>query len=369
LKICIIGAGNAGCAHAFKLTEYGHEIRLVKTSHSMHDDFFSKTTEDGTITAVDHTHLGLTSTQKIALITRDAEQGINGAEVVMVMTQSLQHDSLAPWIGPLIKKDQLLILIPGNLGSILFSHYVDKEVLIAEGESTPFDARIEADMKIHILFKNVRNAVSFIPANRTAEGNAIVSRILDTYGYTRRNVIESGLHNPNLVVHTIGSIMSAARIEQMKGEFWMYRESFSPSVWNIVSRLDDEKNAVLEKFGCERLNYLDACKFRNEEDLTKDSIKVFQSYAQDGGPKGPSSLNTRFLYEDVPNGLCVLSALGKKIGTGTPTCDALINLANCLLNTDFWQYARTTERLGISSWTFDQIVRYLNYRDVSTNRS
>ena len=85
-----------------------------------------------------------------------------------------------------------------------------------------------------ILFKNRRNAVSFLPKSRADEGLDYISTLVDTYKFKRQNLVESALHNPNLVVHTIGVIMSASRIEMMKGEFWMYKESFSPAIWNLM---------------------------------------------------------------------------------------------------------------------------------------
>jgi opine dehydrogenase len=42
MKIAIIGAGNAGCAHAFKFAEAGHVVNLIKTSHAMHDENFNQ---------------------------------------------------------------------------------------------------------------------------------------------------------------------------------------------------------------------------------------------------------------------------------------------------------------------------------------
>lgn len=359
MKICIIGAGNAGCAHAFKLTEYGHEIRLVKTSHVLHNDYFDYISSRGCITAIDYTNNGIESTQSPTMITRDMKAGISGAEVVLVMTQSLQHDRLASILAPNLEDGQLLLIIPGNLGSMIFARHIKAEVIIGEGESTPVDARIEDDMRVHILFKNVRNALSFLPARATEEGIIIAKNILDTYGYRRKNVIESALHNPNLIVHTIGTIMSAARIEAMKGDFWMYRESFSPSVWNLVEQLDLEKNRTLQAYGGEPLSYLEACKFRNEEDLSRDALSVFQSYATNGGPQGPNSINTRFIYEDVPNGLCLLSSLAKKAEINTPVCDALIIMANSLMKINYWKTARTVERLGIADWSLEQICSYI----------
>ena len=358
--VTIIGAGNTGYSHACKLVENGHKVRLVKTSHAVHEESFEEVLKNSGIYAIDNANNGNRFFAKLDLITRDAKEAIVDADVVMIMTQSLQHKSIAERISPYIRENQMVIVIPGNMGSIYFkmSCQVDN-VIFAEGESTPYDARIVENGKVNILFKNVRNALAFLPASKTDQGLKICSELFDTYKYTRKNIIESALHNPNLVVHTIGTIMSASRIEYTKGEFWMYREAFSDSIWNIVEDLDKEKNDILELVGCERISYLDACKFRNEIDLSVDSLQVFKSYAQQGGPKGPSNINTRYLYEDVPMGLCLMSSIGKKFDIPTPICDSLINIASSLLKRKFWKEGRTLKKLGMGNMTKQGIIDYV----------
>ena len=56
MKITIIGAGNSGCAHAFKFTEAGHQVSLIKTSYSLHEKNFEKIQEQGGIWAIDNTN-------------------------------------------------------------------------------------------------------------------------------------------------------------------------------------------------------------------------------------------------------------------------------------------------------------------------
>jgi len=49
------------------------------------------------------------------------------------------------------------------------------------------------------------------------------------------------------------------------------------------------------------------------------------------GIKGPTNLNTRYLFEDIPTGLVPLSCLGKALGVKTPTMDAVVELGSALL--------------------------------------
>lgn len=41
MNIAILGAGNSGCALASDYAARGHEVTLIKTSHSLHDDNFT----------------------------------------------------------------------------------------------------------------------------------------------------------------------------------------------------------------------------------------------------------------------------------------------------------------------------------------
>ena len=139
MKIGIIGSGNAGCAHAFKFAEAGHQVNLIKTSKTLHEDNYDKIVEQGGIWGVDNTNQGKVSFQKIALITRDIKLGLKGVELVIVLTQSLHHDSVAKKIGPFIDKTstKVLFCVPGNLGSLFFKMYLgDSNIILAEGEST-----------------------------------------------------------------------------------------------------------------------------------------------------------------------------------------------------------------------------------------
>jgi len=362
MNITIIGAGNAGCAHAFKLSQSGQNVSLLKTSYAMHDDNFEVIQSNGGIWCIDHTQQDEKSFQKVSLITRDWEKALKDAEVVMVQVQSNQHPHIAEELSKFeLRKLKIIVIIPGNLGSVYFKQSLkNNKILIAEGESTPYDARIIEPGVINILYKNTRNAIAITPRNRKEEGMGIITQLFDTYGYYRTNILESALHNPNLVVHTIGTIMSASRIEATNGEFWLYREAFTPSIWNLVKLLDNEKNEVIKFARGIPMSYLDACKFRNEPDLSRDSLEVFKDYARDGGPKGPSTIYSRYIFEDVPIGLVLLSSFAKKFGIPTPISDSLINIASGLVSTNFWQIGRTLNNLNLDHLSANELVEYVN---------
>lgn len=349
-NITIVGTGNSGCAHAWLLSKLGHHVSLLKTSNSVNNENFNALVTQGGIFCIDSTHSkGQRDFAKIHLITRDAESAFQNAEIVIVLTQSLQHQHIAELILPYIQNIQALLIVPGNLGSLFFRNSLPKNVIVAEGESTIIDARILTPGTVNILFKNVRNALSFNPAIDSERGFNLFSSILANYTHIRSNIIESAMHNPNMIVHTIGTIMSASRIEFSGGDFWMYKEAFTESIWNLIYDLDQEKNAVIEAYGGIPESYLDCCKFRNEKSLDEDSYRVFKNYAEHGSPKGPASIHNRYLLEDVPNGLGLLRNLAKIAHIETPVADSLIRIASSLLQTDFMSISRNPASLGFES--------------------
>lgn len=345
MRYTIIGCGNSGLIHAAKLYEKGCEVALLKTS-STNGRFFDIMSEQGGFKVVDDTIQGNGHSffVKPAIITRNVKEAVEFADVIMVMTTTLQHEFVAELIAPYVRDGQIITLVPGYMGSLLFKKYIKKDVTYCEWETTAYNGRIMNQEYVRISFYNPRNAISVLPVARTREVLNVFSQCFDNTKYTRKHILESAFHNPNMIVHPIGILFSASRIEYSNGEFWMYREAFTPSVVNVIKAFDVEKNKVLQAFGCEPLDYFEAAKWRNEEDLNIDAMAVFRSFA-DSSNKGPSFINHRYLLEDVPMGLGLYVSVAKLVGVDTSIQEGIMALASALLNKDLKSGARTIQYL------------------------
>ena len=344
MNIVILGAGNMGCAMAADLTLKGHCITLVKTSHAMHNDTFSYLKANNNRLSLFEN--GQTKTAEVHRITTDL-QAISEADLIIITVQTNYHEKLIVRMKEYLRKGQKILVVPGYLSTAYFlKHCPELDLVIIEGESSTIDCRVDDVGKVRVGFRNVRNPVGVYPQKYTQSMVEFLAPL--QYHYTAlSSVVEAALHNPNLIVHTVGAIMSIPRIEKTKGEYCMYHEVFTPSVWNILERLDSEKMDVLEKLGYERLAYVDACKYRNSLDESIDGKAVFFEYAaMPTRAKGPTTVDSRYILEDVSQGLVLLEALGGCLGLKTPVSTSLIEIASAALSRDLRAEGRSLEGLG-----------------------
>lgn len=344
MKITILGAGNMGCANAADLTLKGHEVTLVKTSNSMHNTTFEYIrNHDNKITLWQE---GDEKSAYIHKLTTELD-AVSEAEIVFIATQTTVHEELIQRIAPYLRDGQVVLITPGYFSTAFFLKYCpEKKLTIVEGESSTHDCRINEEGVIRVGFRNVRNPVGVYPVENLPIAKEKLDSMQQNYVYLS-SVIEPAMHNPNMIVHTVGAIMSIPRIEKTKGEYCMYWEVWTPSVYKILEGLDNEKMNLLEHFGYERMNYFNACKFRNSLDDSIDAKAVFEEYAASPyRAKGPIVVDSRYISEDVPQGLVMLEALSEHLGLKTPVCTALIELATAALGRDMRAEGRTLERLG-----------------------
>lgn len=345
MDILIIGAGNGGTTVAADLTIKGNRVTLLKTSRSIHNENYEYIKSHNNEIVFED---GEEKTKcRVHMLTENFEEAFSFSyDLIIIYIQTSYHEALIKKISSFLQPGQIVLLEPGYLSTAYFLKYCEeKNLIICEAESSPIDCRIIAPGRVKKLFQNVRNPIAVYPTEKRSCAMNILSKL--GYNFTwLDSVVEAALHNPNLIVHTVGAIMSIPRIEYSKGKYSMYREVFTPSVWNLVEKLDKEKMDILSVLGLDKLPYVDACKFRNSEDLSVDAKEVFFDYAMNHSPAGPEISDSRYVTEDVPEGLVLLESLGKVFGVKTPVCTGLIDIASACLGIDFRTVGRTVERLG-----------------------
>jgi opine dehydrogenase len=346
MEITIVGSGHGGCAMAAVQAMRGHEVNLIKLSSAIHNENFALLRQRRTI------HLsGLEGSGEFPLgkVTSEPSEAIPDAELVLVFYVANYHPMVAERLSPYLHSNQCVVLNPGYGGSLLFEKALkaadnDSTPLFAEFETLPYSCRINAPGSVQIDSLNVRHPFAAYPISRSQE---FIDRFSSVLGECppRRHLLEVALHNPNLLIHTIGVLLNVTLVESEDQSYHMYRDGFPPIMWNLIGRLDEEKMDVLEKLGAPRVPYFDEFRVRTFREDDVDTQAGFAHYASEA-PGGPYSVDHRYVTEDVPMGLVLLHSLAKATGVRTPICDSLVNIANGFLpEHDFWSEGRTLESL------------------------
>lgn len=338
-NITIVGCGSVGFIHAYYFAKRGYNISFLKTS-DYNSVYYEKVKSDGYFEVVDR---GTSKTRVyIDKISKIASEVIPNADIIFVTTTTLQHQKVAKLIGPLFINNQIVCIMPSYASSLIFKKYTSANIKYVEFETTLFNGRIIDSSHVNINFKNCRMAAYFDGFSH--HETSTFSKDIIHINKEARNTFEIAFHNPNMIVHTIGVLLSASRIEFSKGEFWMYKEAFTPSIIKLINKFDAEKNLILETLGCNKLSYFDAAKWRNEIELSQDSMDVFRSFAENSN-KGPDQLRHRYLLEDVPMGLTLFQSVGDILEIKTPIADSVITLSSALLDEDFKINGRSIYRI------------------------
>jgi opine dehydrogenase len=349
-SIAVIGAGNGGHAMAAHMTLKGYPVRFYEMPRFA--DNLRPAQERGGIELTGVVGEGFVRPE---LLTTDMAEAVKGASHIFVTTQALGHEEVAELSAPHLEENQTVILFPGSGGSLQFAKTlrdagVTKKVYLAETVTLPYACRLQGPAHINVHHGSaVQDVIAALPA---VDNEAVIETARPAYpNFTATtHALEVALYNPNILLHPIGVIFNLGRIEFSKGEFWMYKEGFTPSVMKLLYSLEEEKLALLRALGLEAVRFEDFYEYRYQEKWA-DFATV--------SSKGPFSANTRYISEDIPIGMVLWASLGDVLGVPTPTARSLIHVSSVIHDTDYWQGGRTVEKLGLAEMTVEELNSYL----------
>lgn len=355
MRVAVIGTGNVGVAISADLSINGHEVSLIKTSERKSEVYDRLLQNDNRVYLKENNNYTET---KIKRVSKELSEIVK-ADAVIITIQSTFHEDLIRRICQYFNRNQLVVVICSYMSSFYFSKYSLELPMIAETTGPYIEGRIELEDKPNEVVFRVgcrltRSPLSVFNDNRKDECMNILKPLYKGFS-ADYSVIESALLNPNMVLHTVGAIMSIPRIEFSDGDFCMYREAYSrknKATINIMERLDKEKMFVLDALGGRKINIYDAGGF-----FGKDPIESFFKYSESSDRAiSPTSIHSRYITEDVSQGLVMLEDIARQLGIMVPVTSSLITLSSLALGEDFRKIGRTVDKLGSY-----QYIEYLKY--------
>ena len=355
-NITILGGGNGARTAATEIALLGHRVTLYDIEPLAFSLLPIK--EAGYIEA-----FGRIEGKAQVKIELNLEKAIDGAELILIVVPTMYQASYAKKLGPILKSGQHIALMPGSLGSLEFRTELDnigcdKEITIGEIAALPYATRIESPLSVHVFGRRKIVSAGVFPSCKTDE---VFHLYEDIYpGIERmRDVLEAGLSNPNPTLHCLGVLLNAGRIEKSRGDFYYYDEGLTQNVCNAVEAIDQEKIALGKILGLNLLSLVDTYWKMGYGPKGHNFWEVIRGVSSLVNIKGPETVDSRYLTEDVPIGLLIYSQLGRQLGVDVRLMESVIHISSALLKRDFIREGRTLTRCGIEGMMKEQILEYV----------
>jgi opine dehydrogenase len=353
-SLTILGGGNTAFAVAANLTLAGHAVTLCELPafRSMIEPI--QDCREITLKGVAREGMA-----RLHAVTTNFAQALPVNELVLLIVPAYAHKPFAEACAPHLHRGQVVVLMPGTLGSLEFArilreHRSTAEVVVAETDTAPYVCRKVAPAVAHIWGMVSGLGLGVLPASHTERVRALLDPLfpgMRTYSH----VLACGLSAMNPVVHPAGVLLNAGRIEYARGDFYFYEEGVTPAVCRLIEAVDRERRAIGRALGLELTPVAEAfhaAGFGPRGDLwaTINGSRMLTQL------RAPGSLESRWLSEDVPYGLATWALLGGQLGVPTPILRSLVDVASATVGTDFWKAARTPQDLGIASLDRDGLL-------------
>jgi opine dehydrogenase len=347
-KIAILGAGNGGCAAAADLTLRGYEVRLYSRSERT----LKPILERGGIELIEGTKKDFVRT---GLVTTRMDEAVANSDLIMIAAPAVAHAELVGGLAPHLRDGQIVFLNPGHTGGSLhvasLLRALNRKIKICETVTLTYICRSIAPGTVEIYRRTTNLRCAAFPGKFTADLVREMARLYPSI-VPAENVLETGLSNINAIMHPAGMIGNAARIRTGDADFYFYRDGITPAIASMIDAVDGERLKIVERLGLSPRTFVELF---YQAGLTTESARASGSVYEairESAPnrtiKSPTTLDHRYIHEDVAYGLVPISEMGRFAGVETRAIDGLITLASELNRIDYRRDGLTLEKMGLA---------------------
>lgn len=335
-RIFVCGGGHQGLAMAAHLALAGEQVTLWNRTLE-HIEEIKKTNKILCSGVVEGTAVIEKASEHIEEVISD---------FIMVTVPSTAYKDVAKLLAPYVKKDTIIILNPGRtFGAIDFATqlaaYGVKDIpLIAETQTIVYTCRRSDKNQVTIFA--LKNNVG-IATIRKGSINYILEHLpscLKKHFVPENTVAMTSLSNVGMILHCAPVLMNIGWIESKKVDFKYYYDGISQSVAHYIEKMDEERIRVAAALGYQIESTSEWLR-RTYNIAGRDLYECIRNNTAYREIDAPPSLDSRYILEDVPNGLVPVEYIGRQLQIETFNITTIIDLANAVYNTDFRALGRT----------------------------
>lgn len=356
--VAVVGGSNGGHAAAADLADKGHSVQWYVRTPEHHRAVLDG--ERVTLRVSEHYRGRRTPGEARAVtidrVTADLGQAVDGADAILVplptTTQAAVRDALVPHLSD----GQVVVLCPGNAGSVPFRRAVDEradppaDVVVAETPTLPYVTRTSGPAEVTVNLDAVRLPVGAFPGEDTDRAVAPMADLYPEAAMPAADALDAALNNSNACVNATPTVLNAGAIESGEFAFNVHRQGVTESVLRVVVALDGERVRIREALGYGEPHFTQEEYYLPGTETgehfyganAREALTAADTFSED-----PPSLDDRYVHEDVRIATVLLASLGEHLDVATPTVDAIVHLAETLMDEPYRETGRTLDRLGL----------------------
>lgn len=363
INYCVIGAGNGGIAMAGYLAIMGYSVNLYNR------------TEEKLLPLLEEKKIELTGEVngigELNKVTGNIGEAIKDVDIIMVTVPAIGHSYIAKQMAPYLKDGQIVILNPGRTGGALEVYETllrerrRNNIIVAEAQTFIYAVRAEDPCHAHIFKSKKEVSLAAIPAIKT---DYVLDILNDVYPQFigAKDVLETSINNYGAIFHPCPTLLNSSHIERGIA-FDYYTEGISPSVAKVLEKMDYERMEIGKML---QIDTISASTWLAESygAAGRNLYESIQNTPAYRGLSAPTTLKTRYIYEDVPYSLVPMESIAALLGIKTPTISSIIDIAEAMSGENFREEGRTADRLGLEGLSIAEMHLLARKGRISKNR-
>jgi opine dehydrogenase len=369
-KVAVLGAGNGGFMAAADMALSGYQVALF----SRKLEKIQGVKKHGGIEVLDIDSKPTGQFGEITVATDDIAEALRGARVILNPVPFFVCEEYARLAVPHLEEGQVVLYLGKGGASLTWAKVLrelgkKEKIYLADCNTLPYGASRKGDAQVRLENRVLNLIIATFPGKDIDHVAEVAEQVFPAAkGYSIRraqNAVDTILVDYNAITHTPPMICNAGRIESGDQDFHLFgKRENTPGVVRLIERIDRERMAIGKALGLKQYPLEEEILMVKWNPHGEDHVlPLFEAIHTPFLEvcEGPFQLDTRHLTEDIPYGLVTYCSLGHMLGVPTPVSEAVITIAEGLLDRDFWSTGRTVEAMGIDpAWTVDQLKSYLH---------
>lgn len=323
--IAVIGGGNGALTVAGGAALRGHRVRLWDRFLTDHPQLMA-TGEIRVRGAVD-------GVARVEPPRDDLAWTVKDAELIEVVVPGFALSWVVPRLLDVVDSDQMVLLHPGGTGGALevSQLWPASGALLGATDTLAYATRLDGENSVMVHAEKKYVMVAAAVAARTNELMAVVGDV-HPQAVAAASLLDVALSNLNPIIHPPITLLNAGRIQAGQA-FSLYGDGVGEGVGSLIAALDRERIGLAEALGVETAS-LESWIKRAYGVTEPTMAALFDRLNREvyGGLMGPTTLNSRYLTEDIPLGLEVFVELAAQANVDMPVTESVVRIGRVLIN-------------------------------------